>query len=77
MAFLQLGDLAGMAAALGTRAIAAGAFVLPFNLRAKELGAHLLFDMAKAGAYYPHTGLVTSGKYLTAGILKVDTRRAS
>lgn len=66
VAFIQMGDLASMAAALGTRAISAGAFVPPFNLRAKEIGAHLLLDMAKAGAHYPHTGLVTSRKYLIA-----------
>lgn len=64
VAFLQLGDLASMAAALGTRAVVAGAFVPPFNLRAKEVGARLLVDMAKVGAQYPHTGLVTSRRYL-------------
>lgn len=62
--FLQLGDLASLAAGLGTKAIAAAAFVPPFNLKAKEVGARLLVDMAKVGAHYPHTGLVTSRKYL-------------
>ena len=64
VAFVQLGDLASMAAALGTRAIAAAAFVPPFNLKAKEVGAKLLVDMARVGAHYPHTGLVTSRRYL-------------
>lgn len=64
VAFVQLGDLASLAAALGTQAIAASAFVPPFNLKAKEVGAKLLVDMAKIGAHYPHTGLVASRKYL-------------
>ncbi len=64
VAFVQLGDLASLAAALGTKAIAAAAFVPPFNLKAKEVGAKLLVDMAKVGAHYPHTGLVASRKYL-------------
>ncbi|MBI2365107.1 MAG: ABC transporter substrate-binding protein [Deltaproteobacteria bacterium] len=64
VAFVQLGDLASQAAALGTKAIAAAAFVPPFNLKAKEVGAKLLVDMAKVGAHYPHTGLVASRKYL-------------
>ncbi len=64
VAFVQLGDLASLAAALGTKAIAAAAFVPPFNLKAKEVGAKLLVDMARVGAHYPHTGLVTSRKYL-------------
>lgn len=64
VAFVQLGDLASQAAALGSRAIAAAAFVPPFNLKAKEVGAGLLVDMAKVGAHYPHTGLVASRRYL-------------
>lgn len=64
VAFVQLGDLASLAAALGAKAIAAAAFVPPFNLKAKEVGGRLLVDMAKVGAHYPHTGLVTSRKYL-------------
>ena len=64
VAFVQLGDLASQAAALGTKAIAAAAFVPPFNLKAKEVGARLLVDMARVGAHYPHTGLVASRKYL-------------
>jgi ABC-type nitrate/sulfonate/bicarbonate transport system substrate-binding protein len=64
VAFVQLGDLASQAAALGTKAIAAAAFVPPFNLKAKEVGAKLLVDMARVGAHYPHTGLVASRKYL-------------
>ena len=64
VAFVQLGDLASQAAALGTKAIAAAAFVPPFNLKAREVGAKLLVDMAKVGAHYPHTGLVASRKYL-------------
>jgi len=64
VAFVQLGDLASLAAALGTKAVVAAAFVPPFNLKAKEVGAKLLVDMARVGAHYPHTGLVTSRRYL-------------
>jgi ABC-type nitrate/sulfonate/bicarbonate transport system substrate-binding protein len=64
VAIVQLGDLASLAAALGTKAIAAAPFVPPFSLKAKEVGARLLVDMAKVGAHYPHTGLVASRKYL-------------
>ncbi len=39
-------------------------FVPPFNLHVEKAGAKLLVDMAKIGAHYPHTSLVSSRRYL-------------
>lgn len=64
VALIQVGESSSLAAALSTRAIAAASFVPPFNLHVEKAGARLLVDMAKIGAHYPHTSLVSSRRYL-------------
>ena len=61
---VQIGEQSSLAAALAARVIAAAAFVPPFNLQVEKGGAKLLVDMAKIGAHYPHTSLVSSRRFL-------------
>ncbi len=61
---LQIGGMPELAAALSKRLIVAAPFSSPTNLRAKNAGARVLIDMAKAGVYFPHTGIATTRSYI-------------
>ncbi|MBI2998684.1 MAG: ABC transporter substrate-binding protein [Deltaproteobacteria bacterium] len=62
--FLQIGGMPELAAAISKRLIVAAPFSSPTNLRAKNAGARILIDMAKAGVYFPHTNIVTTRPYI-------------
>ena len=61
---LQIGGMPELAAAISKRFIVAAPFSSPTNLRAKNAGARILIDMAKAGVYFPHTNIVTTRPYI-------------
>ncbi len=61
---LQIGGMPELAAAISKRLIVAAPFSSPTNLRAKNIGARVLIDMAKAGVYFPHTSIATTRSYI-------------
>src|SRR4029077_5118330 len=61
---LQLGGMPELAVALSKRLIAAAPLSAPTHIRARAAGAQPLLDMAKAGAYFPHSIVVTKRAYL-------------
>lgn len=61
---LQIGGMPELAAAISKRLIVAAPFSSPTNLRAKNAGARILIDMAKAGVSFPHTGIATTRSYI-------------
>ncbi|MBI2359777.1 MAG: ABC transporter substrate-binding protein [Deltaproteobacteria bacterium] len=63
---LQIGGMPELAAAISKRLIVAAPFSSPTNLRAKNAGARILIDMAKAGVYFPHTNIATTRSYIRA-----------
>jgi ABC-type nitrate/sulfonate/bicarbonate transport system substrate-binding protein len=63
---LQVGGMPELAAAISKGLIVAAAFSAPTNVRAKNAGAKVLVDMAKAGVSFPHTAIITRRGYLKA-----------
>lgn len=63
---LQVGGMPELAAAISKGLIVAAAFSAPTNVRAKNAGAKVLVDMAKAGVFFPHTAIITRRGYLKA-----------
>lgn len=63
---LQVGGMPELAAAISKRLIVAAPFSSPTNLRAKQTGAHVLIDMAKAGVAFPHQNIASTRSYIRA-----------
>ena len=63
---LQVGGMPELAAAISKRLIVAAPFSSPSNLRAKNAGARILINMAKAGVFFPHTNIATARSYIRA-----------
>jgi NitT/TauT family transport system substrate-binding protein len=61
---LQMGGMPELAAALSKRLVAAAALSSPTDVRARNAGARVLVDMAKAGIHFPHTAIFTRRSYL-------------
>jgi NitT/TauT family transport system substrate-binding protein len=61
---LQMGGMPELAAALSKRLVAAAALSSPTDVRARNAGARVLVDMAKAGVHFPHTAIFTRRSYL-------------
>ncbi|MBI2370050.1 MAG: ABC transporter substrate-binding protein [Deltaproteobacteria bacterium] len=61
---LQTGDLFAAAAMLGRGQIVAAPFSSPSNLRAKQLGAHVLVNVPETGVRFPHNAIIVGRGYL-------------
>jgi NitT/TauT family transport system substrate-binding protein len=64
--FIQAGDMFAAATMLNTKAIVAGPFSSPANLRAEEAGARLLVNMGTAGVYFPHDAWMARRAFINA-----------
>ena len=64
--FIQAGDMFAAATMLKTKAIVAGPFSSPANLRAEEAGARLLVNMGTAGVYFPHDAWMARRAFINA-----------
>lgn len=63
---IQTGDVFAGAAAMANRLIVAAPFSSPANLRAQEIGAHVLVNMGKAGVYFPHDAWMARRSFVNA-----------
>jgi ABC-type nitrate/sulfonate/bicarbonate transport system substrate-binding protein len=63
---VQTGDVFAGAAAMANRVIVAAPFSVPSNLRAQEVGAHVLLNMGKAGVYFPHDAWMARRSFINA-----------
>ena len=63
---IQAGDMFAAATMLKTKAIVAGPFSSPANLRAEEAGARLLVNMGTAGVSFPHDAWMARRSFINA-----------
>jgi ABC-type nitrate/sulfonate/bicarbonate transport system substrate-binding protein len=63
---IQTGDVFAGAAAMASGVIVAAPFSSPANLKAQEIGAHVLLNMGKAGVYFPHDAWMARRPFLNS-----------
>ena len=63
---IQTGDVFAGAAAMASGLIVAAPFSSPANLKAQEIGAHVLLNMGKAGVYFPHDAWMARRPFLNS-----------